>query len=170
MNNTATADDSERPAGSRPPPDVQQPAEPSQTPQLDRSRLLNSEGLEGLIPRASLLLRTGGTFFLGFLPFILLASLLFVGMYFVRPCPGSAGMHTLATRVAQRTQLQRRRTHWCIACVANSVPREQRAARALQAFGEQFIHSGTTSTSLPGFVDPYDLLAEPTVDPYYPIN
>lgn len=84
MNTTATADDSERPASSKPPPETRQPAEPSQTPQLDRSRALNSEGLEGLIPRASLLLRTGGTFFLAFLPFILLASLLFVGMYFVR--------------------------------------------------------------------------------------
>jgi hypothetical protein len=55
------------------------------TPQLDRSRALNSEGLEGLIPRATLLLQTGGTFFLGFLPLILVASALFVGMYMVRP-------------------------------------------------------------------------------------
>lgn len=77
----------EAPARSSPPPQLaQKEATPSETPQLDRSRALNSEGLEGLIPRASILLRLGGSFFLGFVPFILLVSALFVGLYVVCPC------------------------------------------------------------------------------------
>lgn len=69
------------PAATAPPPQFN---EPSQTPQLDRSRDLNSEGLEGLIPRAKLLLQVGGTFFLGFLPFIAIVGGLFGALYFVR--------------------------------------------------------------------------------------
>ncbi|KAM7251313.1 hypothetical protein ACFE04_023196 [Oxalis oulophora] len=38
--------------------------------QRQRSMALNSEGLEGLVPRAKLLLRLGGTFFLAFWPLI----------------------------------------------------------------------------------------------------
>ncbi|KAJ8497951.1 hypothetical protein OPV22_008503 [Ensete ventricosum] len=37
----------------------------------ERSMSVNSEGLEGLLPRAKLLLRIGGTVFLGFWPLIL---------------------------------------------------------------------------------------------------
>ncbi|KAH9605870.1 hypothetical protein KSS87_023468 [Heliosperma pusillum] len=44
----------------------------SLTNQREQSMALNSEGLEGLIPRAKLLLRLGGTFFLAFWPLILL--------------------------------------------------------------------------------------------------
>jgi hypothetical protein len=66
-----------------PPP---QAGQPSQTPQLDRSRQLNSEGLEGLIPRARVLLQVGVTFFLGFLPFIAVVGGLFGALYFVRLC------------------------------------------------------------------------------------
>jgi len=40
----------------------------------------------------------------------------------------------------------------------------------LQGFGDQFIHSGESTSTLPQYVDPYDLLNEATVDPYYPIN
>ncbi|CAK9137927.1 unnamed protein product [Ilex paraguariensis] len=40
--------------------------------QREVSMSLNSEGLEGLIPRAKLLLTLGGTFFLGFWPLILI--------------------------------------------------------------------------------------------------
>eukprot|EP00892_Ulva_mutabilis_P002805 jgi/Ulvmu1/12525/UM090_0012.1 len=43
-------------------------------------------------------------------------------------------------------------------------------AHAMQGYGDQFIHSGNTSSSLPQYVDPYELLNEPTVDPYYPIQ
>jgi len=39
-----------------------------------------------------------------------------------------------------------------------------------QGFGDQFIHTGTSSSALPQYVDPYELLNEPTVDPYFPIN
>ncbi len=43
---------------------------------------LNSEGLEGLIPRAKVLLTIGGTFFLGFGPLILITVAFFCALYF----------------------------------------------------------------------------------------
>ncbi|WOK92261.1 hypothetical protein Cni_G00952 [Canna indica] len=49
--------------------------------QRERSMSLNSEGLEGLIPRAKLLLTIGGTFFLGFWPLILITFGLFLALY-----------------------------------------------------------------------------------------
>ncbi|CAL9198490.1 unnamed protein product [Musa hybrid cultivar] len=49
--------------------------------QRERSMSLNSEGLEGLIPRAKLLLTIGGTFFLGFWPLILITLGLFLALY-----------------------------------------------------------------------------------------
>lgn len=49
--------------------------------QRERSMALNSEGLEGLIPRAKLLLTLGGTFFLGFGPLILITAAVFSGLY-----------------------------------------------------------------------------------------
>ena len=73
------------PARSSPPPQLaQQKAAPSEIPQLERSRALAREGLEGLIPRATELIRLGGGFFLAFVPFILLVSALFTGLYYVR--------------------------------------------------------------------------------------
>ncbi|KAJ4716097.1 putative Tubulin alpha-6 chain [Melia azedarach] len=50
--------------------------------QRERSMALNSEGLEGLIPRAKLLLTLGGTFFLGFWPLILITVGFFSALYF----------------------------------------------------------------------------------------
>ncbi|CAG9465293.1 unnamed protein product [Pedinophyceae sp. YPF-701] len=52
--------------------------------QLERSRLLNSEGLDGLPARASQLLQLGGTFFLSFGPLILGVGIAIVAtvMYF----------------------------------------------------------------------------------------
>ncbi|KAK3193127.1 hypothetical protein Dsin_024437 [Dipteronia sinensis] len=50
--------------------------------QRERSMALNSEGLEGLIPRAKLLLTLGGTFFLAFWPLILITVASFSGLYF----------------------------------------------------------------------------------------
>ncbi|KAL9317334.1 hypothetical protein ACSQ67_013851 [Phaseolus vulgaris] len=50
--------------------------------QRERSMALNSEGLEGLIPRAKLLLTIGGTFFLGFGPLILIIVATFSALYF----------------------------------------------------------------------------------------
>jgi len=38
--------------------------------QLERSRKLNSEGLEGLIPRATELVKLGGSFWVAFWPFM----------------------------------------------------------------------------------------------------
>ncbi|XP_074585769.1 uncharacterized protein LOC141841491 [Curcuma longa] len=49
--------------------------------QRERSMSLNSEGLEGLIPRAKLLLTIGGTFFIGFWPLILVTFALFLALY-----------------------------------------------------------------------------------------
>ncbi|KAJ1277233.1 hypothetical protein BS78_05G279700 [Paspalum vaginatum] len=49
--------------------------------QRERSMALNSEGLEGLVPRAKLLLSLGGTFFLAFGPLILVTVSLFAVLY-----------------------------------------------------------------------------------------
>ncbi|MBA0614091.1 hypothetical protein Godav_014424 [Gossypium davidsonii] len=49
--------------------------------QRERSMELNSEGLEGLVPRAKLLLTLGGTFFLSFWPFILSTIAFFSALY-----------------------------------------------------------------------------------------
>ncbi|XP_028767241.1 uncharacterized protein LOC114724939 [Neltuma alba] len=49
--------------------------------QRERSMALNSEGLEGLIPRAKLLLSLGGTFFLAFWPLILIIIVAFSALY-----------------------------------------------------------------------------------------
>ncbi|KXZ51814.1 hypothetical protein GPECTOR_11g255 [Gonium pectorale] len=51
--------------------------------QRQRSMDMVTEGLEGLIPRASLLLRLGGGVFLAFLPFMLVFSALFTGIFYV---------------------------------------------------------------------------------------
>ncbi|KAL3580371.1 hypothetical protein D5086_018206 [Populus alba] len=50
--------------------------------QREKSMALNSEGLEGLIPRAKLLLTLGGTFFVGFWPLILITVAFFSSLYF----------------------------------------------------------------------------------------
>ncbi|XP_043713842.1 uncharacterized protein LOC122662312 isoform X1 [Telopea speciosissima] len=55
--------------------------EKSLSNQRERSMALNSEGLEGLIPRAKLLLTIGGTFFLGFWPLILVTVAFFSALY-----------------------------------------------------------------------------------------
>ncbi|CAN4112072.1 unnamed protein product [Withania somnifera] len=51
------------------------------TKQREQSMALNSEGLEGLIPRAKLLLTLGGTFFLAFWPLILVTIAAFLALY-----------------------------------------------------------------------------------------
>jgi len=56
--------------------------EKSLSNQRERSMALNSEGLEGLIPRAKLLLTIGGTFFFGFWPLILVTIAIFCALYF----------------------------------------------------------------------------------------
>lgn len=56
--------------------------ERSFTDQRKESMALNSEGLEGLIPRAKLLLTLGGTFFLAFGPLILTTVASFSALYF----------------------------------------------------------------------------------------
>lgn len=55
--------------------------EKSLSNQRERSMALNSEGLEGLIPRAKLLLALGGTFFLTFWPLILVTVACTAGLY-----------------------------------------------------------------------------------------
>ncbi|KAG2423311.1 hypothetical protein HXX76_015458 [Chlamydomonas incerta] len=67
-----------------PPPMAGAGAGPAgQDDQRQRSMDMVTEGLEGLIPRAKLLLQLGGGVFLGFLPFMLVFSLLFTGIFFV---------------------------------------------------------------------------------------
>ncbi|KAG2447647.1 hypothetical protein HYH02_007565 [Chlamydomonas schloesseri] len=51
--------------------------------QRQKSMDMVTEGLEGLPGRAKLLLQLGGSVFLGFLPFMLVFSLLFTGVFFV---------------------------------------------------------------------------------------
>jgi hypothetical protein len=87
MNGSSSGEESGGAAPPKRPPEISTAELESKTPQLDRSRALNSEGLEGLVPRASLLLQTGVTFVTGFVPLIGLTIALFVGMYFVRPPP-----------------------------------------------------------------------------------
>ncbi|KAF8406159.1 hypothetical protein HHK36_008239 [Tetracentron sinense] len=56
--------------------------EKSLSNQRERSMALNSEGIEGLIPRAKVLLTLGGTFFIGFWPLILITVAFFSALYF----------------------------------------------------------------------------------------
>ncbi|XP_071736821.1 uncharacterized protein [Rutidosis leptorrhynchoides] len=69
--------------------------EKSLTNQREQSMALNSEGLEGLIPRAKVLLTLGGTYFLAFWPLILVtvASFSAVYLYF-----GPKFVHDATTR------------------------------------------------------------------------
>ena len=60
-------------------------------PQLEKSRQLNSEGLEGLPARATELLRLGTSFFLSFGPFIAAVILSFAAIYFIF---GDAFLHS----------------------------------------------------------------------------
>lgn len=101
------------------PPSFAAGADPDDDSQLQRSRELNSEGLEGLIPRGSQLLQLGASFFLAFGPFILFVLLSFGAVYSV--------------------------------------------------FGDLFVHSGSPSSGVPQYIDPMDLLSEPTVDPMIPM-
>lgn len=64
-----------------PPPSFSNDAVNDPPPQLQRSRELNSEGLEGLIPRGSQLLQLGISFFLAFGPFILFVVISFTLLY-----------------------------------------------------------------------------------------
>eukprot|EP00191_Tetraselmis_sp_GSL018_P017660 CAMPEP_0177591688 /NCGR_PEP_ID=MMETSP0419_2-20121207/8135_1 /TAXON_ID=582737 /ORGANISM="Tetraselmis sp., Strain GSL018" /LENGTH=147 /DNA_ID=CAMNT_0019082455 /DNA_START=378 /DNA_END=818 /DNA_ORIENTATION=- len=86
--------------------------------QLSKSRQLNSEGLEGLFPRSSELLRLGAAQFLAFLPLMGAGVALFVLCYL--------------------------------------------------ALGPSFLHGGQAASSPPPYVDPDELLREPTVDPMSP--
>ncbi|KAL3159807.1 hypothetical protein ABBQ38_010213 [Trebouxia sp. C0009 RCD-2024] len=89
--------------------------------QLERSRKLNSEGLEGLIPRVTSLAQLGGSFFLAFLPAVFFISLVFSAIYFV--------------------------------------------------YGQDFVHGGDHIRSAPPpYLDPFDLLDAPTVDPIVPLR
>ncbi|GER42127.1 SPFH/Band 7/PHB domain-containingmembrane-associated protein family [Striga asiatica] len=56
-------------------------AEANISGQREKSMALNSEGLEGLIPRAKLLVTLGGTFFLAFWPLILVTVAFFSALY-----------------------------------------------------------------------------------------
>ena len=89
-----------------PPPGFARDAELS-SGQLERSRRLNAEGLEGLIPRGTELLKLGLSFFLAFGPFILgvaLATALVWGVF------GEAFIHV--SPAAPSVRLSRQNTSW----------------------------------------------------------
>ena len=69
-----------------PPPSFAGGMEDDVPPQLQKSRELNSEGLEGLPGRAWALIQLGGGFFLAFGPFFIGVVLAFVAIYSVRCC------------------------------------------------------------------------------------
>ncbi|GLC54237.1 hypothetical protein PLESTB_000838400 [Pleodorina starrii] len=72
-----------RPRSAPPPMAAGMGASETEGDQRQRSMDMVTEGLEGLIPRGKLLLQLGGSVFLGFLPFMLVFSLLFTGVYSV---------------------------------------------------------------------------------------
>lgn len=67
------------------------------TGQLERSRQLNREGLEGLIPRVSQLVQLGGSFWLAFWPFIAAIAASFAALYLFT---GSGFIHNGESRMA----------------------------------------------------------------------
>ncbi|CAN4107820.1 unnamed protein product [Withania somnifera] len=67
------------------------------TNQREQSMALNSEGLEGLLPRAKLLLTLGGTFFLAFWPLILVTIAAFLALYLYF---GPSFVHYASNRLA----------------------------------------------------------------------
>ncbi|CAM6108957.1 unnamed protein product [Calypogeia fissa] len=75
-------------ASTKPPPEQTQS---QRDEQLKRSQALNSEGLDGLIPRGTELLKLGSSFFLGFWPLILASLAAFGAIYLYF---GSAFIHT----------------------------------------------------------------------------
>jgi len=78
----------ERAESSQPPTVIPPPSfnSDSEMNQLQRSRELNSEGLEGLIPRGSQLLQLGVSLFLAFGPFIAVVLVSFAAVYLVCGC------------------------------------------------------------------------------------
>lgn len=78
----AVSRDRQRQKNANPPPPFAN-ADDQVPPQLQKSRELNSEGLEGLIPRATELLKLGTSVFLAFGPFILAVTIAFAAIYFV---------------------------------------------------------------------------------------
>jgi hypothetical protein len=78
----AKAGEAANTAPARPPRPAAPPRWASDTPEsLAQSRALGAEGLEGLIPRATQLIRLGFGFFLPFWPFMAVFSLLFTLTY-----------------------------------------------------------------------------------------
>lgn len=144
-------------AGVSPPPFFAGTATEEVPPQLARSRALNSEGLEGLIPRATELIKLGGAFFLAFGPFIIAVALSFTAIYAV------SGNYCV---------LQLDATHQTIQAINLGFPPVKksisRSTPPVQVFGDSFVHSGRPSSGPPVY-DPQELLAEPTVDPMVPM-
>lgn len=44
------------------------------------------------------------------------------------------------------------------------------AAALYLTFGQSFVHGGSSSMSPPPYVDPYELLGQPTIDPMVPLG
>ncbi|CAN1284833.1 hypothetical protein LINPERPRIM_LOCUS18756, partial [Linum perenne] len=116
--------------------------------QRERSMALNSEGLEGLIPRARVLLTTGGTFFLGFGPLILVTVGFFSALYLV-----SFLMHCFQIHITSLLLIQ----------LCDFV------CNIYQVFGSSFVHDGSiTLVSPPPYIDPYALLEDERISAITP--
>lgn len=133
-----------------PPPFARGAATDEVPPQLQRSRALNSEGLEGFLPRASELLKLGLSFFLAFGPFIVAVALAFTAIYAV----SAQRCNSNAREIFDETT----RSRPCVLLLGN----------VSQVFGESFVHGGRTASGVPTY-DPTELLNEPTVDPMIPM-
>lgn len=92
---------------------------------------------------------------------------------FLVPCPACICAYPICHRVAACLPPCRcLGSNWLQAGVEVSL-RSSKAHAALtgvtvQAFGDKFVHG--SGVGPPPYVEPYDLLQQPTVDPYYPLQ
>ena len=111
--------------------------------------------MQGLPGRAKELIKLGGSLFLAFAPAIIVISVLFTVLYAVR--------HASMTRRSQTVTMHVSQQYWTHRQLLQRV-------HAPQMFGEKFVHTGDSRMHVPEYVDPYELLGEPTVDPTIPLR
>lgn len=141
--------------------------------------------LQGLIPRLTQLARLGGSFFLAFLPAVLVISLLFSGIYFVSfltNCVLRSALTPTMLHMAHRVPhllypgryihapYSQHYPHVCMLGLQRQLCIVM-VECALQVYGQDFVHGGDVKrSSPPPYVDPFDLLDAPTVDPMVPLR
>lgn len=137
-----------------------------------------------------MLLQLGGSVFLAFVPFIVLVSVLFGGVYSVScaaaglaglagrsnaalPCHEKAG-RSMRSACSYSLMIPAAATCCARAAVCCTVPAPALLTAALppclQLFGESFVHGGRADSGPPAYVDPDVLLSEQTVDRYIPFQ